>query len=74
LAQKTPEFLKFVVCPQGQKNGVKTVRTFCRQGGGGGQFFAIWCGRPLWTDPFANCNQVKIESIQKYNYLKSTRY
>jgi len=34
-----------------QTGGVKPVRTFCGQGGGG-QFFVILCGRPLWTAPY----------------------
>jgi len=31
------------------KGGVEPVRTFSGQEGG--QFFAILCGRPLWTAP-----------------------
>jgi len=31
--------------------GVEPVRTFC---GRGGQFFAILCGRLLWTAPYCN--------------------
>jgi len=37
LMQKTANFLKFMVCPHGQ--------------GGRVDFFAILCGRPLWTAP-----------------------
>jgi len=36
--EKPPDFLKFLVCPHGQ-------------GGSGGQFLAILCGRLLWTAP-----------------------
>jgi len=33
-----------------REEGVKPVRTFCKQEGGG-HFFAILCGRLLWTAP-----------------------
>jgi len=42
-----------MVCPHGQRGeGAETVRTFCGQGGGV-NFFAILCGRPLWTASYA---------------------
>jgi len=49
---KTPDFLKFIVCPYGQgKKGVEPVRTFCGQGGRGSifrNFFAdVFYGRPF---------------------------
>jgi len=44
---KTKDFSKLMVCPYGQGE-VEPVRTFCGQEGGG-QFFAILCGRLLWT-------------------------
>jgi len=37
--------------------GVEPVRTFFEQGGGG-QFFAILCGRTLWTAPNQICPDV----------------
>jgi len=36
--QKIQDFSEFMVCPDGQ--------------GGGSQFFAILCRRPLWTGRF----------------------
>jgi len=39
--EKTSDF-------QGWEGGVEPEQTFCKQEGGG-QFFPILCGRPLWT-------------------------
>jgi len=51
LAQKSSDFLKFMVCPRGQGGlSLEPVRTFCGQAGEG-QFFAILCGRLFWTAP-----------------------
>jgi len=36
-----------------RRRGVEPVRTFFGQGGGG-QFFAILCGRLLWTAPYGD--------------------
>jgi len=48
---KTSNFSKFMVCSHGQGKGrFEPVRIFCEQGGGG-QYFAIFCGRLLWTAP-----------------------
>jgi len=50
LVQKTSDFSKVMVCQHGQGGGeeAEPVRTFFGQAGRG-QFFAILCGRPLWT-------------------------
>jgi len=42
-----------MVCPHGQ-GGIEAVWTVFGQRGGGSQFFAILCGRILWTAPIAN--------------------
>jgi len=47
---KNLRFSKLMVCPHGQ--GGWTSADILQIGGGrGGQFFAILCGRLLWTDP-----------------------
>jgi len=52
LVQKTSDFSKFMMCPHGQgERGVKPERTLCGQGGEAVNFFALLCGRPLWTVP-----------------------
>jgi len=51
---KNFEFFEiYVWCVRMDKAGgrVESVRTFFGQGGGG-QFFAILYGRPLWTNPY----------------------
>jgi len=47
---KTPDFSKFMMCPHGQgERGLEPVRKFSDKGRG--QFFKIFCGRPLRTAP-----------------------
>jgi len=61
LAQKTSEFSIFLVCPHGQ-GGLSQC------GQGGGEFFAILCGRLLWTAPnlfLGSADEVKCEYLQK---------
>jgi len=48
---KTSDFSEFMVCPHGQgERGLKQCGHFADKGGRD-QFFAILCGRLLWTAP-----------------------
>jgi len=50
---KTPDISKFMVCPHRQRRrGLSQCGHFVDKGGGG-QFFAFLCGRPLWTASYA---------------------
>jgi len=60
LCAKIVGFFEIYDCPHGQGEGVEPVRTFCGQWGEGGQFFAILCGRLLWTAPYNFRKLVKI--------------
>jgi len=54
LVQKTLGFLKFIICPHGQGGrGIEPVMTFCGEENRD-QFFAILCGRLLWTVSYSN--------------------
>jgi len=54
---KTPGFSKFMVCPHGQGGGVGwTSADIFRTSGEGDQFFAILCGRLLWTASYRFSN------------------
>jgi len=61
LVQKTSDFSKFIVCPNGQGE-VEPVRTFCRQRERG-QSFVVWCGRLLWTA----LNYYQLQKIAQIN-------
>jgi len=51
LMQKTSEFSNFMLGQNRQeRTGFEPVRTFVESGEG--SFFAILCGRPLWTTPY----------------------
>jgi len=52
LAQKNFGFLKFMVCPHGP-GGLSQCRYFSDKRGGG-QFFAVLCGRLLSTASYTN--------------------
>jgi len=49
--QKLLDFSKFMVCPHGQEKEGLSQRGHFADKGEGGQFFAILCGRLLWTAP-----------------------
>jgi len=50
------DFLKFMVCSNGQggRGGSADILQTRREGG---QFFAILCGRLLWTAPYSSCTR-----------------
>jgi len=50
LVQKNTGFFE-IYSVSARTRGVEPVRMFGGQGGRG-QFFAILCGRPLWTAPY----------------------
>jgi len=62
--QKNSDFSKFMVYPHGKGGeGSLVSADILRTRGdilrtrGGGQFFAIFCGRPLWTAPYRITNK-----------------
>jgi len=58
LALKNFRFESFGVLHGREGRGVKPVQTFYRQGVG--QYFAILCGRLLWTAPYEYYNHSKV--------------
>jgi len=71
--QKTSDFSKFLVCLHGQEGrGLEPVRTFFGQGGMKCQFFAILCGRLLWTAPNDEAIIVLHKQIISIYFLKIT--
>jgi len=69
--KKTSDFSKFMLCPHGQVGErVEPMRTR----GDGGQFFAILCGRPLWSGPKITVSHCKITGLlfsKKIRFLPS---
>jgi len=63
--QKTKDFSKFMICPQG-KGGLSQCRHFVDKGEGG-QFFAILCGRLLWTVLYLNYFTQASSITEKYS-------
>jgi len=60
LAQKTSDFLKFMVCPHGQGGRrVEPVKTFCGQGEKG-------VGHLLWTAPYNGDGTYLLSKRQHY--------
>jgi len=60
-----------MVCPHGQGERLRQCGHFADKGRGG-QFFAILCGRLLWTGPYILCycyNDYKILALFCYLHL-----
>jgi len=53
------------------KGGVEPVQTYCRQGGGG-QFFAILCGRLLWTIMLCICLTIPTQNGSVHSFSWTT--